>query len=97
MSSFDSLPLQRGRIVWAIKQSKSMTQASKIVGCSYDTFKKYAKQYDLFEQNKNQEGRGMTRKGYEEKNDPIANELGKRLGNVFLEDPHFRGRYDNIF
>ena len=87
----------KGQIQNAINHKKSITSAAKYLGCSYNTFKKYAKQYDLFEQNKNQGGRGMTRKGYEEKNDPIANELGKRLGNVFLEDPHFRGRYDNIF
>ena len=40
---FHSRPLSEGRIRWAIEQSKSMTQASKIIGCSYTTFKKYAK------------------------------------------------------
>ena len=87
----------KGQIQDAINHKKTLTGAAEYLECSYNTFKKYAKRYNLFEQNKNQGGRGMMRKGYEEKNDPIANELGKRLGNVFLEDPHFRGRYDNIF
>ena len=73
MSSFDSLPLQRGRIVWAIKQSKSMTQASKIVGCSYDTFKKYAKLYDLWEPN--QCGKGIPKRRRIKLKNPIDFDL----------------------
>ena len=57
---FQSKPLSEGRIKWAIKQSRSMTQASKIVGCSYTTFKKYAKLYGLW--NPNQEGRGIPKR-----------------------------------
>ena len=43
---FQSKPLSEGRIRWAIQQSRSMTQASKIVGCSYT----------------NQEGRGIPKR-----------------------------------
>ena len=57
---FQSKPLSEGRIKWAIQQSLSMTQASKIVGCSYTTFKKYAKLYGLW--NPNQEGRGIPKR-----------------------------------
>ena len=57
---FQSKPLPEGRIRWAIQQSLSMTQASKIVGCSYTTFKKYAKLYGLW--NPNQEGRGIPKR-----------------------------------
>ena len=57
---FQSKPLSEGRIKWAIQQTKSMTQASKIVGCSYTTFKKYAKLYGLW--NPNQEGRGIPKR-----------------------------------
>ena len=53
---FQSKPLSEGRIRWAIQQSRSMTQASKIVGCSYTTFKKYG----LW--NPNQEGRGIPKR-----------------------------------
>ena len=60
MNPFETLPLTEGRIRWAIKQSKSMTQASKIIGCSFTTFKKYAKLYNLW--NPNQAGRGIPKK-----------------------------------
>ena len=59
---FRSKPIPKGRIIWAIQQTKSLTQASKLVGCSYTTFKKYAKLYDLFYENKNQEGRGIPKR-----------------------------------
>ena len=57
---FQSKPLSEGRIRWAIQQTKSMSQASKIVGCSYTTFKKYAKIYGLWKPN--QEGRGIPKR-----------------------------------
>ena len=44
---FHSKPITEGRIRWGINQTKSMTQASKLVGCSYTTFKKYGKLYGL--------------------------------------------------
>ena len=59
---FRSKPIPKGRIIWAIQQTKSLTQASQLVGCSYTTFKKYAKLYDLFYENKNQEGRGIPKR-----------------------------------
>ena len=59
---FNSQPIPKGRIIWAIKQTKSLTQASKLVGCSYTTFKKYAKLYDLFYENKNQQGKGIPKR-----------------------------------
>jgi hypothetical protein len=40
-----------------------MRAAAQHLGVSYNTFKKYAKMYDLFEQNKNQSGKGITTKG----------------------------------
>ena len=57
---FQSKPLTEGRIRWSIQQSLSMTQASKICGCSYTTFKKYANLYGLW--NPNQEGRGIPKR-----------------------------------
>jgi len=44
-------------IQWAISQTMSMTQASLLLKYSYNTFKKYAKQYGLFETN--QPGKGI--------------------------------------
>jgi len=59
---FHSKPIPYGRIKWAIEQSNSLTKASEIVGCSYTTFKKYAKLYDLFYENKNQAGKGIPKR-----------------------------------
>ena len=60
MNNFDSPPLSRGRIKWAISQTRSMTQASKMIGCCFTTFKKYALQYDLWKPN--QSGRGIPKR-----------------------------------
>tara|TARA_R110000744_G_scaffold172642_1_gene291347 strand:+ start:151 stop:495 length:345 start_codon:yes stop_codon:yes gene_type:complete len=57
---FHSKPITEGRIRWGINQTKSMTQASKLVGCSYTTFKKYAKLYGLW--SPNQEGKGIPKR-----------------------------------
>ena len=54
---FNKKPLSINEIKWAIGQTKSMTQASLLLHCSYNTFKKYAKLYDLWEPN--QSGRGI--------------------------------------
>ena len=54
---FQSKPISEGRIKWAIGQTLSMTQASRLVDCSYNTFKKYCKVYGLW--NPNQSGRGI--------------------------------------
>ena len=62
MNPFQSKPISKSRIEWSLNQTKSLTQASQILGVSYNTFKKYCKMYDLFEQNKNQEGRGIPKR-----------------------------------
>ena len=54
---FQQPPIAKGVIENAILQSSSMTSASEICGCSYNTFKKYAKLYGLF--NPNQSGKGI--------------------------------------
>ena len=55
---FRSKPIPKGKIEWAIQNTKSIRAASKFLGVSYNTFKKYAKMYDLFEQNNNPSGIG---------------------------------------
>jgi len=40
--------LSKSRIEWAIHNSISMSQAARTLGVAYNTFKKYAKQYDLW-------------------------------------------------
>ena len=60
--------LTKGRILWAIQQTKSITQASKLCEVSYITFRKYARRYkndegiSLFEQHKNQSGKGIRKR-----------------------------------
>jgi len=57
---FQSKPLTEGQIKWAVKQTKSMTQASKVLNVSYTTFKKYSSMYGLFKPN--QEGKGIPKR-----------------------------------
>ena len=68
-----------------------MTKAATYLNCSYNTLKRYAKRYDLFEQNKNQSGRGITK----DRSHLISDEnINKRFADIFLNHPHFRGNYD---
>ena len=60
---FRSKPIPKSRIEWAIRSTLSIRAAAEHLGIAYNTFKKYAKMYDLFEQNKNQAGKGVTTKG----------------------------------
>jgi hypothetical protein len=54
---FQKKPLSINEIKWSINQTLSMTQASLLCHCSYNTFKKYAKLYGLW--NPNQSGKGI--------------------------------------
>ena len=45
----------------AISQTKSNAEAARWLGVSYNTYKKYAKIYNIFEQHKNQGGIGVPR------------------------------------
>ena len=45
---FRSKPIPKGRIEWAIENSVSMKSAARLLGVNYNTFKKYAKLYDVF-------------------------------------------------
>jgi hypothetical protein len=58
---FRGKPIPKGRIEWAILQTKSLMAASRLLQVSYNTFKKYAKLYDLFHQNKNPTGIGISK------------------------------------
>lgn len=41
--------LSKSKIVWAINETKSMHSAAKLLHVAYNTFKKYAKRYEVFE------------------------------------------------
>ena len=43
--------LSKDRMVWAINETTSMRQAAVLLGVAYNTFKKYAKMYELWKPN----------------------------------------------
>ena len=49
MPVYKGLQLSKSRIEWAIHNTQSMTQAARLLGIAYNTFKKYAEQYSLFQ------------------------------------------------
>ena len=57
---FRSKPIPKSRIEWAIRSTLSIRAAAKHLGVAYNTFKKYAIMYELFEKNKNNKGKGIT-------------------------------------
>ena len=58
---FGKKPLPKGRVEWAISETKSLMAAARLLQVSYNTFKKYAKLYDVFHQNKNATGIGISK------------------------------------
>ena len=59
-SNFERPPPWYGRIKSAVQSTPSMFQASKVVGCDFKTFRKWAKIYDLWFPN--QAGKGISKK-----------------------------------
>ena len=57
------LVLTKNMIVNAQENTQSARQASKWLGVTYNTYKKWAKYYKVFDQHKNQSGKGI-RKGW---------------------------------
>jgi len=56
-------PLLKSEIEDAQSKARSAMEAARLLGVSYNTYKKYAKQYGIFEDLKNEKGLGI-RKGY---------------------------------
>lgn len=56
-------PLLESEIKKAQSKARSAMEAARILGVSFNTYKKYAKKYDIFEDLKNPDGNGI-RKGY---------------------------------
>ena len=40
--------ISKSKVVWAINETQSMRQASQLLGIAYNTFKKYAKLYEVW-------------------------------------------------
>ena len=58
---FRSKPIPKSRIEWAIRSTLSIRAAAMHLGVAYNTFKKYAKMYDMLEGFKNQAGVGIAK------------------------------------
>ena len=82
---FKQPPIPKGVIEQAIINSKSMTSACAKVGSSYNTFKKWAKAYGLW--NPNQSGKGISKN---KKYVPLYNDVDfqsiENIRNVFGAD-----------
>jgi hypothetical protein len=59
MPDTSSYNFSKAEIENANDLTKSCRQAAEYLGCSYNTYKKYAKMYGLFEEQKNQAGKGI--------------------------------------
>ena len=82
---FQQPPLRKGIIEQAIQNSNSMTSACSLVGCSYNTFKKYAMMYDLWMPN--QSGKGISKnKPYKPLYDDVDSDTIEAIRNVFGVD-----------
>ncbi len=46
----------------AVENTRSNSEAARWLGVNYNTYKKWAKYYDIFEQHKNQSGKGIEKK-----------------------------------
>jgi hypothetical protein len=55
-------PILESQILAAQEKSKSAKEAARMIGVSYNTYKKYAKLYGIFEKLKNPYGIGIKRK-----------------------------------
>ena len=62
-------PIPKGKVEWACKQTLSIMSASRLLGVTYNTMKKYAQRYTdengvtLFDKYKNPTGKGIARTG----------------------------------
>ena len=54
-------PLLKREIEIAQKNTRSAAEAARYLGTSYNTYKKYAKLYGIFDQHKNPSGKGIPR------------------------------------
>lgn len=64
-------PLLESEILEAQKKARSAMETARILGVSYNTYKKYAQQYGVFDKLKNPKGKGI-RKGYNVKRGKYA-------------------------
>ena len=97
--------ITKNMILESQKHTKSNMEAARWMGVSYNTYKKWAKYYDVFEQHLNQEGFGI-RKGWATYKVPVHDIItGKRkppqrwshkvLKKRLIEDGYFQEECSN--
>ena len=52
--------VSRSEMIWAINETQSMKQAARLLGLAYNTFKKYAKMWNLWQP---KSGKGVSKRG----------------------------------
>ena len=60
-NKFNAKPITKGRLEWAYAQVKSASQAARLLNVDFKTFKKYAQQFDMYEQFCNKAGKGIAK------------------------------------
>ena len=60
-NKYNAKPLTKGRLEWAYAQVKSASQAARLLNIDFKTFKKYAQQFDMYEQFCNKAGKGIAK------------------------------------
>ena len=71
--------LTKNKILESHKHTKSNSEAARWLGVSYNTYKKWAKYYDIFEQHLNQEGFGI-KKGWAVYKIPLEDIISGKRG-----------------
>ena len=77
-------PLLKSEVIGAQQKARSAAEAARLLGVSYNTYKKYAKQYDIFEDLKNPDGIGI-RKGVS--TNSIAHSLDELISGKYPDYP----------
>jgi 5-methylcytosine-specific restriction endonuclease McrA len=75
-------PLLEHEIIDAQKKARSAAEAARLLGVAYNTYKKYAKLYGVFEDLKNQAGVGIRR-------------INPKTGELYSLDDVLEGKYPN--
>jgi len=86
----------KGQIQNAINNSQSITDASRYLNCSYNTFKSYAKMYELFDENKNQSGKGILKDGTKRTKPNFSDAFGIQLRNLLLDTLELKKNHDTF-
>jgi hypothetical protein len=91
-----AIKITKDEILYARQNSLSAQAAARVLGVSYNTFKKYSKEYGILEDIKNQSGIGIPRKvNYTTKPDGMSIEVWEaKLRRMELRQRHLQKYHD---